>query len=282
MDDNSIPAIFLPISRNKNFCDLSTHNFTVDEILFLVGEIRNTTQFLPREKEKLRASKVSTMFNINPNTLRSWISRCSNPKKALTAKVGRPCSLDALACQELLNETTERRRKRNCIFNVDFMELMKNKAEETAFRNGKTVVPDHKTIVAEGTARKIKEDLNITTRHAQGLTRARLVALSSIRVIYRWACLLDTLTGDLPAECKYNADATTFQFYPDNTGALVCVVVDSKDKSPVTSSKIPSDMCVFIKWMHLCSASGAMGLVVLIVEIDSIPEGQFGKHVRKL
>jgi hypothetical protein len=58
MDDNSIPAIFLPISRNNFFCDLSTYDFTVDEILFLVSEIRNITHFLPREKGKLRASKV--------------------------------------------------------------------------------------------------------------------------------------------------------------------------------------------------------------------------------
>ncbi len=82
----------------------------------------------------------------------------------------------------------------------------------------------------------------------------------------------------MPAENKYNADATTFQFNPDNTGAKVCIVKDPSDKTPITSTNLPSDTCVFIKWMNLCNAAGEMGPLVFIVQVDGIEDGKFFKR----
>lgn len=55
----------------------------------------------------------------------------------------------------------------------------------------------------------------------------------------------------------------------------MCNLLGYKEKEPLTSSTLPDELRLFIKWMHLCYAEGATSPVVLIMAINAMPENTF-------
>lgn len=191
MSDSSIPRIFLKNPRTNAYLNLSAHQFELKESNFILAILDGKMRFLPRNpKGKLKVADVSRMFSINANTIRSWRTRDVNKKKGRTEKRGRPPTFDETAEEELVNDVKKRRKERDTVFGFELMVMMGDKKKETEERRGKSDTSTTAAIVCESTAMKYKEDLDISTVHAQSLTDARLLALSSIRVIYRWACLI--------------------------------------------------------------------------------------------
>jgi hypothetical protein len=90
-------------------------------------------------------------------------------------------------------------------------------------------------------------------------------------------------SGHLSGHRKWNADATTIEVKEDQSGELVCILYDKNDKSPPTSSEIPSTTSIFMKWFHFCNAVGDMGPLVVIVCIKNMPKEEFfAKKVKRL
>jgi hypothetical protein len=279
MEASSVPPIFLPLPLRSGYRNLSHHKFSLVERNFLVGELNGVTAYLPRNtRGSVGAADISRLFKISASTIRSWHGRDGNPEVSVTGEDGRPELLDAQGKTNIRESVSNLQKKRKCIFNWELANIIKVQKVETEKRRGKTVDESSGMIsVRDPSVAKVKQELNIVTKHAQSITDARLVALGSIRVIYKWASLLYELTKNLPGENKFNADATTFQFYPDNTGGKVNIIRGNDDKSPVTSVNLPSDTCVFVKWMHLCNAVGDMGPLVYIIQIDGLEKDTFEK-----
>jgi hypothetical protein len=84
------------------------------------------------------------------------------------------------------------------------------------------------------------------------------------------------LAGHLKPCRKWNADATTVRIDKNATGSLVCLIDDETTKNgPVHSINVPSDPCIFIKWMNMCSAAGDLSDLVLIVAVDGLTDDNF-------
>ena len=108
------------------------------------------------------------------------------------------------------------------------------------------------------------------------ITQARKQALSDLRLIYIQACLVDGFSGHLSAYCKFNADCTTIEVKCTGESSLVCVV-RNKDESnlPAVASNITNDMSIFIKWAHMCNAAGDAAPLVVIANIENMPEDAY-------
>ena len=115
------------------------------------------------------------------------------------------------------------------------------------------------------------------------MTKARFEAMSDLRVSYNQACMLLAYSSHLPAECKWNADATTILVDETASGGPCVIVRDKNDHTPVTCAERSNSLGILIKWMHLCNAAGETGPLVLIVSVDKMAEKTFfAREVKSL
>jgi hypothetical protein len=59
------------------------------------------------------------------------------------------------------------------------------------------------------------------------------------------------------------------------TGALVCIIGDPEDKSPIASSTIPDTLNLLVKWFALNNSGGESGPLVLIFAIPTMAEDTY-------
>lgn len=118
------------------------------------------------------------------------------------------------------------------------------------------------------------QTLDIRMLAPQILTDARKKACECIRISYIWGCLLLAYSGNLSAENKWNADATTIIVSESLSGSLVCALSDD-DSTPVSSSTIPDNLNILVKWFGLNNAAGESGPLVLIFAVPSMTEATF-------
>jgi len=167
----------------------------------------------------------------------------------------------------------------------NFNSVLRQKKFETLRRQHRPIPDDLN--VSYSTEKRFKMAHSIAERKPRHITEARLAAKGDIRVAYKQACALVAFAGDKPAAYKFNADATTFNIQAAGTGdtALIWNEVAAHDEldpdepgesdGEVVSDQAASGLGIFIKWMHLCSAIGESGPLVLIVAIPKMPENVF-------
>jgi hypothetical protein len=75
-------------------------------------------------------------------------------------------------------------------------------------------------------------------------------------------------SASLFAEIKWNADATTIVVSESGTGALVCIIKDQDNHEPVTSSSLPHNLNLLIKWFALNNAGGPLVLMIAVLSME--------------
>ena len=145
---------------------------------------------------------------------------------------------------------------------------------DTNERRGKRG-PDANIEISKTTTKRIFKTLDNRKLAPQILTDARQKACECIRTSYIWGCLLLAYSGHLPAENKWNADATTIVVGESLSGSLKCAILDGTEKTPVASSTIPDNLNILVKWFGLNNAGSESGPLVLVFAAPSMTEGTY-------
>ena len=196
-----------------------------------------------------------------------------NPRREFSAGRGRPTFIDKVAESEIIATLKQRTQERDALPVSAAYELINKVVNDTKTRQGKRGA-DASSEICRNTRKKILKTLDIRMLAPQILTDARRKACECIRISYIWGCLLLAYSGNLSAENKWNADATTIIVSESLSGSLVCALSDD-DSTPVSSSTIPDNLNILVKWFGLNNAAGESGPLVLIFAVPSMTEGTF-------
>jgi hypothetical protein len=205
----------------------------------------------------------------------------TDDSKVFHAHDGRPWDIDGQGNEEIAAEIRALNARTRGPFFSEFPKLLQQKKRDSMQRAGKRVYEDILPTVSASQIRDMTLYLNIKKRKAQDLTVARLLALIDVRVTYKIVCCLLAFSGTLSAPYKWNFDGTTVVVSKDHTNELVCHIHDKGDTDidtkwqPLNNSRIPSEMNLLVKWMHLCNALGECSDLTLIVAVLSMAPDTF-------
>lgn len=272
----SVPEVFAPFNlRNKVlYRNLSKHSFTVDEKTFIGSEAGGITSLLIWGTEKnaiLR--RIATRHSIPVSTVREWMNKVAR-SLPITNKIGRPSAMDEEAIQKFQNTLELQRTVKNAVPFAETVELLGVGATETKMRQGKRGAAAI-SIMCPTTQKKLFKQCHVVKVKPQILTDARNRACRCPRISYIWGCVCMAYSSNLRAEQKWNADATTIVISESGTGSYVCVIKDNHNTDPVSSSALPDNLNLLVKWFALNNAGGESGPLVLIFAVPTMEEGTY-------
>ena len=274
--DGTIPQVFAFCNLRNRFVyrNLSNQSSSIDEKTFLGSEAAGQSSLLTWPDESFTVSlRISKRYSLPEATVRGWKDKVAN-SIPITNKTGRPLALDEVAIEKLNGILESRRAARNAVPLAETLSLIGTCVTETHMRMGKRDASAVSTCCVT-TQKRIFRDLNIVKRKPQILTEARLKALRCPRLSYIWGCVCMAYSASLFAENKWNAGATTIVVNESGTGALVCIIKDQDNHEPVTSSSLPNNLNLLIKWFALNNAGGEAGPLVLMIAVPSMEENTF-------
>ena len=278
----TLPSMITPIifqmqnlRRQGVYRNLSKHKFSIDEKTFAASEVcKRSTLLQWPEGISCTAGKFSKRYRISKSTVVNWKTIFENPRATFASGRGRPNAIDESAQAEIVATLQQRRNQRDALPLNAAYELINKVVLDTNKRRGKRGA-DANNEICSSTRKKICKTLDIRKLAPQILTDARKKGCECIRTSYVWGCLLLAYSGNLPAENKWNADATTIIVSENLTGSLVCAIMDDNQTTPVASSSIPDNLNILVKWFGLNNAAGESGPLVLIYAVPSMAEGTF-------
>lgn len=239
-------------------------------------ELNGESFYLPRNDDgKLTGREIARRYGLNEKTVSSYKGKQSDPRSQLCDSSGRPRNLDEEADCALINWLKGRKIAMNPASLMQTAEKMSELKLFTQQRRSKRTFTEFDTRLCNASVYNVKKRNKITHRVPQTITDARLRALRDIRLHFHQACSVLAFAGTLPDLYKWNSDATGLFVQGDGTGGTVCTVLDKNDPLPVTTSTQPDELGIFIKWMHLCSAAGFSGPLVLIYALKTMPPEMF-------
>ena len=282
-----VPEVLRPLVETRlqtvRFYDLSEYSLSVEEKLFLVKEILGDTQRLPAtfiRKDsgvgKCTAKGIAERYNINPRTVQKWVESYDNGNIFKDGS-GRPALLDDIGKEAIRSEIISSCKARKPIKTEKLPELITKCMIATQERQGKRNI---QTTASPSYFRKIEKEVKIKKRKAQALNHGRTEAENDPRLCYLVACIFEAFSGHLPAEYKWNADATTLITHDDGEGETVCFLPSNEEEiqqyeRKLDSSEITNSMALLVKWVQFCNAAGEMGPLTLVFSMPGIPEGKF-------
>ena len=254
---------------------MSNHKFSVDEKTFAASEVckRSTLLQWPLGTN-CTSGTFGKRYRISRSTITNWTAIFLNPRAVFANDRGRPKAIDESAKAEIVATLKHRSDKRDALPLNATYELIKKVVVDTNERRGKRG-PDANIEISQTTTKRIFKTLDIRKLAPQILTDARKKACECIRTSYIWGCLLLAYSGHVPAENKWNADATTIVVGESLSGSLVCAILDGTEKTPVASSTIPDNLNILVKWFWLNNAGGESGPLVLVFAVPSMTEGTY-------
>lgn len=280
--------IFMPLVSTRQggkYRDLSEHAFTAAEKNWLCEEIEGIHNTLQNENEPITVTTLSNRYNIPRTTVQTWYNRrkSSHNKILHDSSGGKYPMLDSIALASMKAKNVADDISKHPWTTNDFNEAVLIGRKETAVRRenaGGPVVSARDTkMPVPNILKKIKEDEHIQMRKGQSKTDARNKACADPRMSYSWYLVQEAFASDLAAECKWNADGTTFEVKRNPAGKYYCVYVEERKNKRVevaeTNGATSLEHPIYIKWMAMTNAVGNMSPVVLIVAIDKMNEGDF-------
>jgi hypothetical protein len=226
------------------------------------------------ETEKFTViGKISKRYTLPIPTVREWMKKviASVP---ISSKIGRPSAMDEEAIEKFQNTLLTGRDTRNAVPLSETLTLMGAGVEETRMREGKRGAAAV-SLICVTTQKKLFKECNVVKLKPQILTDARLKACRCPRISYIWGCVCLAYSANLVAEKKWNADATTIIVSESGTGSLVCIIKDDDNVEPVSSSSLPDNLNLLVKWFALNNAGGEAGPVVLMIAVPSMEDDTY-------
>lgn len=287
MQHVAIPECFQRITATRSddyrFEDLKNHQFTKYEKDFLAAELLGfhslltPTKILNNGIERWTAQGFAQRHNICHQKIDLWKKNLSSGKGN---KEGPGCytALDDVGKENICKRINDGNSSTCSLLISDLRPVIENERKETRKRRGAAVQAEEEITVSTSYVQKFRCMNNIQARSAQDLTPARLKALLDIRMSYRIACMYEAFSGHLPATHKWNADATTMVVHKPGQGSNVCYIPGPDALKKLDSSVVTNDLALLVKWVLMCNADGYTSPLVLIVTVNTMPEGKFFVH----
>ena len=244
----------------------------------------------PHEKIFLCEELLGVHNHMDLNSMYKWIKRYNIPKTNIRRwlqiyKEGRmfhsfdhrPQAVDDEELDNFAELLLTKKANHEPVTEIAFGKALTEARNNT---NNKRHLPVNPNDMDHRTIKKIKTKMDVQVTKPQRLTVARKKAMTCPRLTFRWACLLEGLSAHTDPHYKINIDATAALIKCDGAGTMVCTLVDDDDKSVIQSVESGGEIGVILKWMHLCTAAGECGPLLLIIAVASMPEGSF--HVEKV
>lgn len=270
--------------RYYNFAENDDHA-RPQERLFLVEEyegIRNDLE--PTAKRPIPGKRhtmdgLSERYGIPVSTFKNWVGKFwSEEDRAYYDDVGRPHVVDDIGIAKLVGTIKKgrSREKQAPVLSSSLESLLLTEVQETRVRRGKRPLDVDELGIARNTVKTIKKDNHIRMRKPKDETHARDVAERSIRCTYKFAVMLETFAGKLPADLKFNADGTQYECKEEGSGDFALVVAGgADDREEVVSVDYPTQLSCFLKHVQLANAAGKTGPLVIVAAVPSMPKGEF-------
>ena len=296
MNCEDIPEIFRPIRQSRSgeyfYQDLKKHFFCKDEKVFLVREILALSAFLPFTSYNKRTNEgscsakgLAERYNLSTRTVQHWVDQHMK-KKPIQEKSGKQPYLDKEANNKITDTIISGCKSKNTIKVSELPKLIDECIQDTQLRRG--ISPYAGNFINSASPsfyRHVVKANAIRKRKAQDLSAARDEAEKDPRLCYTVSTFFEALSGHLPAEYKWNADATTVIAKENGSGDLQCYLASNEEElndyeKKFDSTNIPTSMAILVKWIQLCNAAGEMGPLTLLAAMPGLPEGKF--FVRKV
>lgn len=224
-----VPDCFTSVMElrgNKMYRDLSSHHFSGPEKDFLCEEVavgeENDLRIEKFDNESdihhlsLR-HKILTRYNIEISTFKHWQRNIKKDKKNISMGIsGRPYDFDLPSIVCFKDKLDRAEELKHPISYKDTHKLLVEAKIQTLKRrllhpDAHLELNEHSVTICDKTVARVKQKYAIRNRKCQDLTDARLKALQCARLAYIGMCFIWILCKNLPAICKWNADATTVE-----------------------------------------------------------------------
>ena len=240
--------------------DLSAADLTSAQKRYLVEEILSN--------EQVSIAEVSRRYNLKRTTVQDW-KKTLQVTGFLQDGKGRPGTVDAEAIRELHTELGKRKLEQRPADEGQVIDLVTDYAHQTSDRQGRIIDdPSSKTV------KMIVRSIGATKKKPQIVSNARFKAGSDPRMAYSMWIMALACTKNIPKQMIWNWDATTFIVTVNGKGKLVVTVKLEDDLRPV-SLVCDETLDIFIKWMHMGSASGQAIPFVVVVAIAAMKPDEF-------
>lgn len=240
--------------------DLSAAELTPAQKQYVVEEIVTNGQ--------VSLSEVCRRYNLKKSTVHDW-KKTLQVVGFLQDSKGRPGTFDVKAIKDLHSELGKRKVEQRPADEGQVVDLVTQYAHEASERQGRLVDdPCAKTV------KMIVSSIGATKRKPQIVSNARFKAGSDPRMAYSMWIMALACTNNTPKQMIWNWDATTFIITVNGKGKPVIIVKVEGDERPV-SLVDDETLDIFIKWMHMGSASGQAIPFVVLVAIDGLKPDEF-------
>lgn len=243
--------------------DLSKRSFSPEEKILLL-------EFYNKQLETdpfLSLNKFAQRYNLSGSRVNNWGTTLKRGKN-LFAKPGRPLVIDETGLKQCVDEVISLRSEGNPPTFSETTRILQGQANATADRRNQ---PHHDLTVRTAATYISRAKLN--ARKPQVTTPARQKACSDHRMLYSAMVMATAFAKGINPQVLWNFDFTTFVIPRAGSGENVYIAED--DNSIIPPAVVDDETLPFaIKWVHLANAAGTCGPLILIVSMDSIPEGQ--------
>jgi hypothetical protein len=283
-----IPEKLVPVCSSlrsqKKYYNYKAMKDTVSpqERIFLVEELLDIHTLL--EPTVLRSGLdyrhtdvgLCQRYGIARRSLRNWLEKYnSTENKAFHAFSGRPNVVDAVGAIELV-EKVRNQRKMDPVRLSQLHGLLQEQVNATRVRQAKRPLDDDEHFISVNTIKKFKRDYKLKKRKPKDETVIRDIAERSIRSTYKFACLLEAVAGHIPAQLKFNADATQYKCVAVGAGDYALIAGgDDDERDEVVSQTQPTELALFVKHVQMANAAGQTGPLVVVIAVPGMPVGKF-------
>ncbi len=231
-------------------------------------------KYSPEEKAKL----VEGLFNgfhgsirmyakqvgIDESNIRLWIKQYHNHIPFRSS--GRLRYIDDIGMKE-----TNDRLEADAVAHINnggFKTVFCQMAYQTGIRQ-KAKQPGFRFLASRNTISHYKKACKVHDVKPDWTIDARDISVADKRMAITWMAMCHTFITTLPAERKFNCDATTIEV-KDSGYEFISVPNSHKGKVVVTGANALAPS-IFIKWMALGNAAGHAAPLCLIIELPELP-----------
>jgi hypothetical protein len=281
-----IPDIFNPhqtlVLRSSNyghrFRNLSEYDFSSEEKVWLCDEVIEKhnllKKFLP-DSFKFNTSSISRLYCIPQTTLSSWVRKYRSGQQLYSSISKRPRQLDNESIDKIKSSCEQAVIAKKPYKMSEISQLIVEGKSNTAHKSSRTLSYSILKDPSSSYIRTFVAENDIGMKKGQVLTEARRKACEDPRMSYSWYLCCEAFSSNLPAEKKWNADASTFEIKQNESGGMFLTLKTEARHSRLQVANTESSLPIYIKYMAMANACGNSSPLVLIVAVDDMPEESF-------
>jgi hypothetical protein len=245
------------------FKNLSNYSFVGEDNTIFVKFYEETSKSEPG----ITFYKYCARYDVDYSIAKRWLKRHKAGFRNHSA-AGRPESIDSNTGKAIQQEIIDLTNKKEPPDEARVKTIIQTKADELSEMCN--ITPK---IMAKNTMRAAIEKLDIQKRVPQVTSNARMKATTDVRMTYAMWIMLKACSNGICPELLWNFDATQLNTKYQGSGRSVYVIKGTV-KNPFSVVE-DSSLGLGVKWLHIGSAAGDHGPIVLLVAWMELGEDDF-------